>query len=334
VIARPKQAQRGVTLVELMVAMVLGLLVVAGAVSLTVANRRSYSTNEGLSQVQESGRTAFELLARDVRQAGILGCDNRGRIANVLDPAGGFWWQTWFGVRGFGGALAGAAPFGTARGERVAGTDALQTQGLQGAGMTVATHATTSQTITVNGARDAVVNDIMVICDFDHATIFQVRGLVGATSFTHTNGGSGPGNCSNGLGFPTVCTVGGTAHAFLRNSLVAPLSATEWYIGQSGRTTDTGRSLFRRRLTRGGAVAMEELVTDVTDMQIRYRTDSGTAFVPAATLSTADWSTVVAARISLRVDSGDRNITTTPTANSGRISREFNQVFALRNRVP
>src|SRR5690554_4826207 len=75
-------AQKGLTLVELMVAMVLGLVVIGGAISLTLANRQSYRTNEGLSQVQESARTAFELLARDLRQAGVSGCDNEGQVAN------------------------------------------------------------------------------------------------------------------------------------------------------------------------------------------------------------------------------------------------------------
>src|SRR5688572_13095418 len=76
----------GLALIELMIAMLLGLVVMGGAVSLLMANKQSYRTNEALSQVQESARTAFELLSRDVRQAGVNGCVNNGRVANVLKP--------------------------------------------------------------------------------------------------------------------------------------------------------------------------------------------------------------------------------------------------------
>lgn len=79
-----RHPQRGLTLIELMIAMVLGLIVVGGAISVIIANRQSYRTNEGLSQVQESTRTAFEVLARDIRQAGSTACGTTNRMANVL----------------------------------------------------------------------------------------------------------------------------------------------------------------------------------------------------------------------------------------------------------
>jgi type IV pilus assembly protein PilW len=323
----PRHAQRGVTLVELMISMVLGLLVIAGAVSLTIGNRRAYSTSEGLSQVQESGRTAFELLARDIRQAGILGCDNRGRTANVLNASA--WWQTWFALRGYDNLQTSAVAMGTARGNRVSGTDALRTQGLQGQGMSIFSHNAGTSTIVVNNTSDAVVDDVMVACDFDHATIFQVRTVSGTNTLTFASGGSTPGNSSGNLGFPA-----GTSYAFPRNSLLSPLSATEWYIGRSGRTTDTGRSLFRLRLARGGALVTEEVVTDVFDMQITYRLSTGTDFVSASSLGTSDWANVVAVNVQLIAFSGDARVGVDPSVNSGRIRREFNQVFALRNRVP
>jgi len=76
--SRPSRS-RGFSLVELMVAMALGLVIVGGVVSVLTANKRSYRANEGLAQVQEAARTAFELIARDVRQSGNTGCDNAAR---------------------------------------------------------------------------------------------------------------------------------------------------------------------------------------------------------------------------------------------------------------
>lgn len=329
--------QRGLALVELMIAMVLGLLVIGGAVSLTLANRRSYSTNEGLSQVQESARTAFELLARDIRQAGISGCDNTGRIANVLEPAAGEWWQEWFGIRGYDDAqVSTGAVFGAARGERVLGTDSVQTQGLQGQGLTVENHDPATNTIEINAAAsDFVAGDVLIACDFDHATIFQATAYDAANiAVTHDTPGGSPGNCSAGLGFPTVCTAAGTAYQFPRNALIARFAATEWYIGRSGRPADSGRALFRRTLGPGGAERIEELVADVTDMQISYRVDDDADFVDATALAAGDWQNVNAVRIALTVNSADAGVSTDPAANDGRLERAFTQVIALRNRIP
>ena len=128
---------QGMTLIELMISMVLGLVIIGGATSVMLANQQSYRTNEALSQVQESQRSAFELLSRDVREAGFNGCNSRGRVANVLErrSPGPYWWQTWVGMQGFDGRQAGGAvSFGTAVGTRVEGTDSIVVQGVQGLG--------------------------------------------------------------------------------------------------------------------------------------------------------------------------------------------------------
>jgi type IV pilus assembly protein PilW len=78
------QGMRGVSLVELMVALVIGLLVSLAAVQIFAANRISYQMQEGLSRVQENGRFAAEYLQRRLRLAGFMGCGN-----DVVRSAGG-----------------------------------------------------------------------------------------------------------------------------------------------------------------------------------------------------------------------------------------------------
>jgi len=80
-----KDAQRGFTLVELMVAMILGLLVAAAAGSLFLSNRKIYGTTASINRIQENQRTAFELLARDVREAGGNPCTRN--VVNMLDTS-------------------------------------------------------------------------------------------------------------------------------------------------------------------------------------------------------------------------------------------------------
>jgi type IV pilus assembly protein PilW len=334
---------RGFTLIELMIAMTLGVIVVGGVVSVVLAGQQSYRTNEALSQVQESARTAFELMARDIRQAGVNGCGNNGRVANVLDPEPAFWWQTWFGIRGYEGATADpAVDFGTAgEDNRKAGTDSIQLQGIEGMGLSVETHEPVSANLKINAETpDIARDDILVVCDFDHSAIFQVSGYNDANVTVVHSTGEGvadPGNCTKGLGYPTaVCpdTVG-NSYTFGPNSQVARFTAVDWYIGANERNDEGGWSLYRVRLDRGATLVVEEIVAGVTDMQILYRRDGANAFVPATDASlVGNWDSVNAVTLTLTLDSAGRRVTTDTTVNSGRLQRSFSHLVTLRNRVP
>ena len=67
------KSQRGVTLVELMISIVIALLLSIGLVSLFAQNKRSYYQNEDLARMQDNGRYATEQLARDLSMAGFYG---------------------------------------------------------------------------------------------------------------------------------------------------------------------------------------------------------------------------------------------------------------------
>lgn len=71
---RPRQA--GLSLVELMVALVIGTILMLGVVQVFGASRASYQLSEGMSRAQENARFAIDFLQRDVRMAGHFGCVN------------------------------------------------------------------------------------------------------------------------------------------------------------------------------------------------------------------------------------------------------------------
>lgn len=62
--------QRGLSLVELMVAMVIGLFVVASVVILFVNTKRTYLVQDANARVQESTRFAYDYMGRQIRMAG------------------------------------------------------------------------------------------------------------------------------------------------------------------------------------------------------------------------------------------------------------------------
>lgn len=71
-----RRGARGVTLIELMVALAIGSLLLIGLVQVFAASRAAYSTAEGMARVQENARFAIDYLQRDIRMAGHFGCVN------------------------------------------------------------------------------------------------------------------------------------------------------------------------------------------------------------------------------------------------------------------
>ncbi|CAN5394661.1 hypothetical protein BH11PSE11_BH11PSE11_12750 [soil metagenome] len=84
---RNRQArQEGVTIVELMIAMALGLLVVLLATVLLLSSKAGFTTQDEAARIQDSGRYAIETISRAVRQAAYENWDSdEGPILTALD---------------------------------------------------------------------------------------------------------------------------------------------------------------------------------------------------------------------------------------------------------
>jgi len=85
--------QRGLSLVELMISITLGLLLMAGVVRMFVSSNTVFSSQQSLSRVQETGRLAMEFIGRDLRIASSAGCINTAAVLvggdrRVEDPVG------------------------------------------------------------------------------------------------------------------------------------------------------------------------------------------------------------------------------------------------------
>ena len=80
--------QSGVSLIELMVALVIGLFLILGAVTVYSQSRNTYRTIEAVARLQESARYAFDVIEPDVRMASYWGLASRpDYIINKAGPA-------------------------------------------------------------------------------------------------------------------------------------------------------------------------------------------------------------------------------------------------------
>jgi type IV pilus assembly protein PilW len=82
----PIQRQRGISIVEIMVGLAVGLVLLAGVASLVVGSRQTSRVERNLLEMQGIGRMAVETVSREVRKAGYR--SNRERALADLFPAG------------------------------------------------------------------------------------------------------------------------------------------------------------------------------------------------------------------------------------------------------
>ena len=71
---------RGFSLIELMVSIVLGMIILAGATSIYLASKRSMTEGEQVAAISENGRFALQLLNTAVRHVGFFGGSNPADI--------------------------------------------------------------------------------------------------------------------------------------------------------------------------------------------------------------------------------------------------------------
>jgi type IV pilus assembly protein PilW len=79
--------QQGMTLIELMVSMVIGLFLVLGAVTVYTQGRQNFQANEAIARLQENIRFSLNVLEPDIRLAGFWGMNNRGLYVDTTGVA-------------------------------------------------------------------------------------------------------------------------------------------------------------------------------------------------------------------------------------------------------
>ena len=70
-----RNRNQGFSLIELMLALALGVVVTAGIVQLFVGNNQTYRVLQGQARLQEGARYALDFISESARAAGYFGCD-------------------------------------------------------------------------------------------------------------------------------------------------------------------------------------------------------------------------------------------------------------------
>ncbi|QFS85893.1 MULTISPECIES: PilW family protein [unclassified Marinobacter] len=332
--SKPKQS--GLSLIELMIAVVLGLLLIAGVINIFLGTQQTNRTQEALARVQETGRFAVEILSRQAREAGMNGCP-AGSVNNLLDPNG----------TGYDAAsMAGSEPFsfidpddldGHVRGHvlTINGARRLDLNleasgnGSAGGGGQVPPINLTSSNGIAKGTIITVVGADGYTCD-----LFQTGSAQNANNLQRSTNDN-PGNLS-------VSQARGVYSAFFGPIEVFEMASSSYYI----RNNPAGiPSLYV--LSRGD---LDEVVEGVYDMRLEYGIDSNgngrvNQYVNHESMTANQWEQAATIRIHLLAYNGEEG-QVLETAQTGLLFRDslFNapdnrlyQVFtttvAVRNMV-
>jgi type IV pilus assembly protein PilW len=324
--------QTGISLVEILVALVISLFLLGGIIQVYLGSKTTYKFSNALSEVQENGRFALETMTRDIRQAGHWGCikfdpNDTSNIVNKVDKASvGASHNTDLHDFINGKAIEGENDPGN-------GSDTITIRGSKPGQANVISPFSETGPVSVTSSNNISAEDIVLIMrcgendrDTD-ADIVHVTGI----------GTDGNGNPNFSVNNTVILS-----QAYNNDAAVIRLQTVTYSIKNG---VNTQPALFRSEFGDD-----QELIEGVQEMQILYGIDTdidgfANEYVTSDEADTAgNFETVVSARIMLLVASSDALVNEVPqkysfnsvdniTAADGRFYQVFNTTIALRNRA-
>jgi type IV pilus assembly protein PilW len=345
---KPRRQALGLTLVELLVSISIGLVVVGAMASLYISTARSYRQLEALGQLQSNARYVFEIMGYDIRMAGNWTCHvpSQPAPANFVSNYTTQWWSNTdrplFGQdETADGNAVGDASFPAEYKSQALRGDTLIALRANADDTTPTAVASYSNPAT--GLANPLpmrsgsfnVGSLLLLTDCQTtSSLFQMTGNSGGIQHNMPSPGTGPN---------------------MSGAKVVPLSASAYYLRNSGRKYGNSSnyipSLYRQTLTTSSnapGTTGQELVSGVTDLQILYGVGApnadGTLVINAyATASNvSDWSRVLSVRVTVTLESQDDSVSDVSrsfTLGNGtvvtdrRLRRSYTMTFGLRKRL-
>lgn len=303
--------QSGYSIVELMVALTIGIIILAAVATIFAGSRSTYQTDEGLARLQENARFALDFMNREIRLAGYFGCtrDTMREATNVynnLNPdatgrRGGFAYDTRYPVAGF--EYTGTAPADTYNipaadpdPQGIAVSDwaptleaSLQNRVLPGTDVIVIRRASdvsgfrladpfwTPTVLHFEPGSAVSAGDILMVADCIKTSIFQATAIDTSGATVAVTHGAMPPAPLTGPG--NALTTWPISQKYLEGGQIIRAITTVFYIG---RGTSGSPALFMTMSDPSQASGLRhlELAEGVENMQVLYGVDTDGATAP------------------------------------------------------
>lgn len=331
----------GFSLVEVMIAMAIGLIVIGGVAAVLISSSSLYRSSSNRARVQENSRFALGAMQEDVRMAGYMGCFNitmhPGRFSNLAGNAYANNYRTL--VAGYEAGAGGWTPsldasIGNGGHAPLAGSDVLVVRVPIGQSQSLsAAMATSAAPIPMTDVSGFTVGGLAVISNCNYANVFVVTNIPADKKLDHAPSSGGNSDAKLTQVFSNA-----------QRATVTPIATVTYFIANASNGVAGNHALFRQE---GGAVA-EEVADGVEQMQVEYGIDTDTQsdntpnkFVTADQVGAG---TVVAVKVSVLLRSIENNVVRAPqkytfdgtvgvTPADRRMYTPFTTTIALRNRA-
>lgn len=314
--------QRGVSLIELMVALFVGVLLLSGLIQIVSSAGRAYQVQDAVMRMQENGQFALEHLLADLRNTAFFGClPGMDAITSQLNGGSTF--------VSFDVGLEGTANE-DGNGAAVAGSDTITIRGaatLSGrSSLLPPLPVTVSDPLVIGPNSGLSAGNIVLVSDCEAGDIFQVTAIDGNGTVSHAAGGTNPGNATGELSK----VYSQTAFMYQPYARLYDIRVGTNGIPSLFMTDESGT---------------QELIQGVENMIILYGEDTdsdGVAnrYVRANRVTNMD--NVVSIRISLLVQTEHDNVSEIPVSyqfdnqviipTDNRLRRVYTSTVMLRNR--
>lgn len=326
-----RQRQTGLSLIELMIALALGVVLTLGVAQIFLGSAQTYRLNDSIALLQENMRFGLGKLQYETRLAGQAGClpGNPTDQLNPLDagydpvvygPQSVIGWDAdgtglgdqylldTFAAGGGSWTNAMQTPVlnpplpGDVLGRVIEGNDVLLVKGAALLNVILAGNPGAPAN-TINTAGNSNINQgsilLVIAADCSAGDMFQKTNAFNSAGLTKGAGGS-PGN-ANPATSPWSANYDNAASVY-------EFQSTAYYIGVGA---DGEPALYRDRLDAGDPFGRVELISGVENMQVLYGVVANptadleaNVYLPASQVT--DWEEVVSVRIALLMRSGDR----------------------------
>lgn len=343
--------QKGLSLVELMIALTIGMFLVLGVLYIYSSSRASYATNDAGARVQEDGRFALERLTREIRMAGYMGCanaldlnprviadpDGDGNVAEHLTFGAGEGIKVFNNGDNTGGDLW-VNPTAIAR---VAGTDVIILKGMGSCTAPLTGNMSTDNANIQIGTNTCgwVPGDILVISDCTSADVFAANNVSGGSvTIAHSS--------SVNTDILDNTRSSKLSKAYGADAIVGRYQETIFFVGIDTTVTPNQPALYEIGYNGTTYGAAQPVAGNVFDMQVTLNLDTdgdGDAdSVNQAITNLINWRQVLGVNVEYRVRSEDGSagsVNQTYSYNGAdvtdrRIRRDFGTTVGIRNRLP
>jgi len=360
--------QSGLSLIELMIASVIGLVLLSGVVTIFSSNNASSSMSTGMARVQDSGRVALDIFSYSLRMAGYEGCRDEAKppvevfASNppTIDFPANVIWGASVNAAGIWAPaahvdLTGTTGIATAAKE---GTDVFYVQHGSGRSVTLAEDmgSNAADVVVPSNPDQIATGDLVMISNCFTSNVFRATGVDDAGATVKI--GHAGGTLNSQGSFTQAFT--GTGERTMNPTRIMRFESQAYYVGDTNRTMPNGDeiySLFSYDTTESPRKATE-LIEGVEHMEVLYgentTANSGTANIRYVTAdNVTNWSNIISVQLGLLVATADYagqsnddqtyNVAGTligpPNGNTAikhpgdrRIRAAFNTTIQLRNR--